>query len=54
MELLEFVPGEEDRLASKWLNKLSNDLSNKLSISEEPKSPVIILKKDEDNNFELW
>nr|CAD2134305.1 unnamed protein product [Meloidogyne enterolobii]CAD2161394.1 unnamed protein product [Meloidogyne enterolobii]CAD2204600.1 unnamed protein product [Meloidogyne enterolobii] len=57
LELLEFVPEQEDRLASKWVNKLSNDLTNKLTISEEPKSPVIILKKDQDleiPNFELW
>uniref|UniRef100_A0A914NNG7 PAZ domain-containing protein n=1 Tax=Meloidogyne incognita TaxID=6306 RepID=A0A914NNG7_MELIC len=57
MELLEFVPEQEDRLANKWVNKLSSDLSNKLTISEEPKSPVIILKKDQDleiPNFELW
>ncbi|CAK5075929.1 unnamed protein product [Meloidogyne enterolobii] len=54
MELLEFVPEQEDRIAGKWMNQLSNDLSNKLKISEEPKSPVTILKKDQDNNFELW
>nr|CAD2191128.1 unnamed protein product [Meloidogyne enterolobii]CAD2194136.1 unnamed protein product [Meloidogyne enterolobii]CAD2197435.1 unnamed protein product [Meloidogyne enterolobii]CAD2203776.1 unnamed protein product [Meloidogyne enterolobii]CAD2203777.1 unnamed protein product [Meloidogyne enterolobii] len=60
LELLEFVPEQEDRLASKWVNKLSNELSNKLTISEEPKSPVIILKKDQEipnseiSNFELW
>ncbi|CAK5090520.1 unnamed protein product [Meloidogyne enterolobii] len=58
LELLEFVKEkeEEEMKINKWMHRLPSDISCKLKISEEQKSPTILMKKDEDAevyNFEL-